>query len=97
MSMEDLILRDNTFMKPKDVIFEDIAHEPSDVTMAAILNKCPVYSWVTVVRELFSISQTALSMNKSQPYKECKIFDEKDVVKAIAITYMNTIKKTMFM
>ena len=44
MSMEDLIMRDNTVMKPKDVIFEDIAHEPSDVTMAAILNKCPVYS-----------------------------------------------------
>ena len=44
MSMEDLILRDNTFIKPKDVIFEDIAHEPSDVTMAAMLNKCPVYS-----------------------------------------------------
>ena len=44
MSMEDLILRDNTFIKPKDVIFEDIAHEPSDVTMASMLNKCPVYS-----------------------------------------------------
>lgn len=81
MCIEDLIMRDNTVIKPKDVIFEDIAHEPSDVTMTAILNKCLVHSWVTVVRELFSISQTALSMSKSQPFKECKIFDEKDAVK----------------
>ena len=36
MSMEDLIMRDNTVIKPKDVIFEDIAHEPSDVTMSGL-------------------------------------------------------------
>ena len=33
MSMEDLIMRDNTVIKTKDVIFEDIGHEPSDATI----------------------------------------------------------------
>lgn len=45
-------------------------------TMVAILNECPVYSRVTVATKLFSISQTALSTKKSQPFKECKIIDE---------------------
>ena len=75
------------------VIFES-------VTIAAILNECPVYSRVTIVGKLFSISQTALNMKKSQPYKECKIVDGMNVVRTITflIQHIKTpSKKTMFL
>lgn len=83
VSMENVIITDNTVIKPKDVIFENVKHEPSAVTMAAILNKCLVYSRVTVFIKLFSISQTVLSTKKSQPCKECEIVDETNVVRTI--------------
>ena len=33
VSMENVIITDNTVIKPKDVIFENVKHEPSAVTM----------------------------------------------------------------
>ena len=83
VSMENVIITDNTVIKSKDVIFENVKHEPSAVTMAAILNKCLVCSRVTVFIKLFSISQTVLSTKKSQPCKECEIVDETNVVRTI--------------
>ena len=75
----DLIITDNTAIKPE----ENVTHEPSAVMVAAILNECPIYSRATVVGKLYSISRTALSMKKSQLYKECKIVDDTNVVRTI--------------
>lgn len=47
-------------MKPKDVIFKNLTHEPSALKLAVILNKCPVYARVTVVGKLFSILQKSV-------------------------------------
>ena len=69
VSMEDIIITDDAVIKPIDVIFKNLKHESSAVTMVVMLHECPVYARVTVVGKLFSISQTALNVEKSQPYK----------------------------
>ena len=58
--MESIIITDNAVMKPKDVIFKNLTHEPSALKLAVILNKCPVYARVTVVGKLFSILQKSV-------------------------------------
>ena len=82
-SSGDIIISDNTVIKSKDVNFDYVTRELKIVTLAEIVNECPVYSRVSVIGKLFSVAPAALSAKKAQPFRECKISDISNVTRTI--------------